>query len=102
MMALSEPMMGYDWDTRILDLADQHFWLALFPTGSADQRFSGGTGVLLATITFTLQDSTFLCIDSCFWPPASRLVFTRSDAVTYIPRTNMPWCHDYLRLFHHS
>jgi hypothetical protein len=95
MMALSESLTGKEWDTRILDLGDQHFWLALFPTGSPDQRFSGGEHVLLATITFDLQDSTMLCIDSCFWPPASHLAFSRSDAVTYVPRTNMPWCHDY-------
>jgi hypothetical protein len=86
MMALSEQLMGLEWDTRILSLEDQHFWLALFPTGSADQRFGAGSRVPLFMITFDVMDSTSICIDSCFWPPASRLAFSRADAVTYIPR----------------
>jgi hypothetical protein len=96
MMTLSESLTGLDWDTRILDLTGGlHFWMALFPTGSADQRFGAGSRVLLASMKFQLEDSTMLCIDSCFWPPASRLTFSRSDAVTYIPRHSLPFCHDF-------
>jgi hypothetical protein len=98
MMDICWVLMGLEWDTRILDrLADPdsltgHFRLALFPTGSADQLFPQGSKTLLATITFTLEDSTTICIDTCFWPPASRLTFVRSDGVEYIPRHNLPYC----------
>jgi hypothetical protein len=100
MMTLSEDFSGRQWDQIILNLDGDPppmdvFWLAMFPAGSQDQRFGGGQNVLLSTITFTLEDSTMLCIDSCFWPPSSRLNFIRSDAVSYFPRTNMPFCRDY-------
>jgi hypothetical protein len=92
MMSLSENFPGNEWNTRILDVWGSHFWMALFPTGLEDQRFGEGSRVLLVTMTFNLQDSTTICIDSCFWPPADRLVFCRSDAVTYVPRHNLPLC----------
>jgi hypothetical protein len=83
---------GGEWDTRVLDRGDQHFWLALFRTGSQDQQFWEGSQVLLATATFRMEDTTTICFDTCFWPPASHLSFSRSDAVTYTPRTNLPAC----------
>ena len=97
MMALSERLDDSQWDTIILDLVGegeqtQVFWLCMFPTGSADQRFWEGSRVLLATMTFRLEDTTTICIDSCFWPPNSRLGFTRSDAASYVPRHRMPIC----------
>ncbi|UCB52662.1 MAG: dockerin type I repeat-containing protein [Candidatus Zixiibacteriota bacterium] len=93
MMDLAEQGLGQEWDTRIMDLgAGTHYWLALVPTGGPDQRFPGGSQVLVATMTFTVDDTTTLCIDSCFWPPTGSFVFSRSDAVTYIPRHNMPFC----------
>jgi hypothetical protein len=91
MMALSEEMMDKDWDTRILVLdGTSHFWMSLVPTGTLDQRFGPGSKVLLATMTFKLEDTTTITIDSCFWPPTGRLCFSRSDAVTYIPRHFLP------------
>jgi hypothetical protein len=81
------------WDTRILDLdGTSHFWLSLVPTGSQDQRFPGGSRVLTATMTFKLEDTTTVCIDTCVWPPMGYLVFARSDAVSYRPRHLMPVC----------
>ncbi|MGB2989562.1 MAG: dockerin type I repeat-containing protein, partial [Candidatus Zixiibacteriota bacterium] len=92
MMDLSEQGTGLEWDTRILgiDLEDKIF-CAFIPTGSQDQRFCGGSGVLLATLSFTLEDTTTICIDTG-WFPVSRHAFSRADAVTYIPRDNMPYC----------
>jgi hypothetical protein len=85
---------GPEWDQRILDLdGTSHFWLGLFPVGSADQRFTGGSRVLLATMTFKLEISWYcyeLIIDSCFWPPSTRLNFVRGDAASYVPRHFMP------------
>jgi hypothetical protein len=93
MMALSEQQMGLEWDTRILDISEgDNFWFATFPTGSQDQKFPQGSRILLAAITFTLDDTTTICIDSCFIPPGGRLMFTRSDASIYIPRHFLPAC----------
>jgi PKD repeat protein len=41
---------------------------------------------LLATLTFKLQDTMTVAFDSTFWPPSSRLAFSRKDGVSYIPR----------------
>jgi hypothetical protein len=75
------------WDTRILVLnGGVNFWMTLIPSGSTNPRFPGGSRVLTATVTFTIDDSTYLCMDTCFWPPTNRLAFSRSDAVTYFPQ----------------
>ncbi|MGB3091790.1 MAG: hypothetical protein WBC42_01055, partial [Candidatus Zixiibacteriota bacterium] len=86
MMDLSDPMTGLEWDTRILDLSTGDFRLSLVASGSADQRFKGGNRVLLATIKFTIDDSTNICVDTCHWPPTGQIAFSRADAVTYIPQ----------------
>jgi hypothetical protein len=92
MMALTEQLLGLDWDTRILDYDESHIWLALHPTGMSDQRFGEGSRVLLATYMFSVEDTMTICADTCFWPPANRLTFCRSDAENYIPRHNLPYC----------
>ena len=88
MMAYSEAMMGEEWDTRILDLTSQTqiFWLCIVPTGTQDKRFTGGSRLLTATITFTVEDSTVICLDTCLWPPPGHLCFSRSDAYCYVPQ----------------
>ena len=80
--------LGEEWDTKILNLGDEvsQFWMSLVPSGSADRRFEGGSRVLMATITFRMGDSTTICMDSCFWPPSSRLAWSNSDATTFIPQ----------------
>jgi hypothetical protein len=86
MMDQSQEVIPLVWDTRILDLGTgDHFWLSLVPTGTEDQRFPGGSRVLLATMTFTVVETTTICIDTCF-PGMMRLAFSRSDAVTYTPQ----------------
>ncbi|MGB2981166.1 MAG: dockerin type I repeat-containing protein [Candidatus Zixiibacteriota bacterium] len=93
MLDLWEQLLGLEWDTKILNLsAGDNFWLALVSSGTQDQRFCGGSRVLVATMTFTVDDTMTICLDSCFWPPTSRLEFSRSDPVTYVPRTNLPYC----------
>jgi hypothetical protein len=93
MMDLSQRGMGLDWDTRVLDLDGiSHFWFALFPSGSQDQRFGEGSRVLLATITFKVGDTTTVCLDSCFTPVGGGIWFARSDAVSYHPRHFLPVC----------
>jgi hypothetical protein len=89
MMDLSAAFMGWEWDTRILDYSGDptpnNYWVSLVPTGTQDQRFSGGSRILIFTATFCIEDSTNICLDTCFWPPTGRLAFSRSDAVTYMP-----------------
>jgi hypothetical protein len=46
------------------------------------------------TFKVNLQDSMRLCIDSCFWPPASPLAFSNSHAETYVPRHFLPACRN--------
>lgn len=96
MMDYAEQGTGVDWDTRILDLFDQvsTFRLSLVPTGTQDQKFPGGSRVLVATMTFKVEMSGLTCdyltIDSCFWPPTGTLLFSRSDAQIYVPRHFLP------------
>jgi hypothetical protein len=92
MMDYSEPGTGLEWDTRILDITsmEEHVLLSLVPTGLQDQRFCGGSRVLTATITLTVEDTTTIRIDTCFFP-IGRTAFSRSDAVTYMPWHNGPF-----------
>jgi len=93
MMDLSQPLMGLEWDHRILDLDDSsHFWLSLFATGIQDLYFWEMTRTLLATITFRVEDTMTICIDSCSWPPTHHLHFCRGDMNTIIPEHNLPYC----------
>jgi len=91
MLDLYEQDPSYVWANTIRSLdGTSHFWLVLVPTiqplmGTVNHQ-------LLATITFRVQDTMTICIDSCFWPPSDRLGFSRSDAVIYIPRHNLPCC----------
>ncbi len=73
-----------------LDLdGDSHFRLTVVPM---NQRFSPGSRILLATMTFKAEDTTTVCIDSCFWPPSDHLAFSNSMAELYVPRHHFPVC----------
>jgi len=93
MAQLGADFSGREWDTIILDLdGTSHFWLAMLPIGAADQRWWEGDRVLLATMTFKVEDTMTVCIDTAFWPPATSISFARSDGQTYVPRDNLPKC----------
>jgi hypothetical protein len=91
MMDRFEAGHGEEWSTITLDLDGTNtIWFCLIPSSSKDQRFGDGSHVLLATMTFRLEDTTTICVDTCFWPPEYLgLCFLRSDAVSYIVRDNM-------------
>jgi len=92
MMTMSY-LFGPEWDFRELNLDDSsHFWLSLIPTGGADQRWWEGDRVLLATMTFRVEDTMTICIDSMWYFPTNRLIWTRADGKTYIPRHKLPIC----------
>jgi len=82
------------WDFLFLDLGDgvSHFWASFVPTGATDQSWWEGSRVLLATITFRMEDTATVCIDTCYWPPGSVLAFSNSTAESYTPRTNLSYC----------
>jgi hypothetical protein len=94
MAQMAADFSGREWDTYIQDISTDppFFRMALVPSGSPDQRWWEGYRTLLITMTFQVQDTMHLCIDSTFWPPASQLDFGRSDGALYIPRHNMPYC----------
>ncbi len=93
MMRLSQTNPGEEWDSRILNLdKTSHFWLAIVATGTADRAWWQGSRVLVATMTFKLQDTMQICIDTCFWPPSSNLTWVRKDVIKKVPRMGSP--HD--------
>jgi len=94
MLDLYELNWDYAWANKVLNMdGTSHFWLSLIST--TQPYFGTESHRLLATMTFKLQDSMTICIDSCFWPPTARLAFNRSDAQSYIPRHSLPVCQDF-------
>jgi hypothetical protein len=106
---LAAQFMGLEWSTIIIDidndtstisgvLTPPHVFLSMIPSAPTNRRWWEGSGVLLATVDFLIYfpdegcDTSEICIDSTFWPPASHLTFTRHDAVVYYPRHFLPVC----------
>ena len=92
MADMAADLSGRDWDTRALKVESDsswwvynggldslfvppHFWMALNATGEQDDYWWEGSEVLLATMTFKLEDTMQICLDSCFWPPTGRFEF---------------------------
>ena len=69
-----------------------HMWLALFSFSSTSRKWWEGEKTLLATLTFRIEDTMYVCIDSTWWPPSSHLKFTRHGVKSYVPRDNLPFC----------
>lgn len=69
-----------------------HMWLGLLPLSSTTRKWWEGEKTLLATLTFRIEDTMRVCIDSTWWPPSSHLKFIRYGAKGYIPRDNLPFC----------
>ena len=94
MMDRFEEGQGEEWSGIFLNLdGTSTIWFFLIPSGSEEMRFGDASHALLATMTFRLEDTTTICIDTCFWPPDdSRIIFCRADVVTYVPRDNLPYC----------
>jgi hypothetical protein len=92
------------WEIMIVDMSSDSIWwqvpddgvlvpphvfMALI-AGAFNKKWYEGNRILLATLTFRIEDTMHVCIDSTFWPPNSRLRFVRYDASPYFPRDNMP------------
>jgi hypothetical protein len=80
------------WDAVFVNVYDDsQFWFEAVPTGTPDQRWGGGSRILLATMTFNVEEAMEICIDTCFWPPESHLAFVTTSpeggyAYSYVPR----------------
>ncbi|MCK4385862.1 MAG: T9SS type A sorting domain-containing protein [candidate division Zixibacteria bacterium] len=67
-----------------------HVFIAAIPIGAP--YWWEGDRTLLATLTFRLEDTMTICMDTTFWPPESNYLFVRQDAVEYVPRDDLPLC----------
>jgi hypothetical protein len=93
MMDQSELLLGVEWDSRFVILdGTSHFWFLADAVSGQDQDFGGGSRVLLATMTFRLEDTVTICIDSCVWPPSNQLMFNPQSGSGYVPRHSLPYC----------
>jgi hypothetical protein len=104
MMDLYDAAEDGQWNSVILDMdGTSHYWLSLIPTGTEDPRYGDPARRLMATMSFKLEDSMTVCVDTCFWPPSSRVAYTNaSPSIAFIPR--LAWqnadgvgqfCHDF-------
>lgn len=80
-------MLDLNWDNPIVQVSSSapYFRMALINM-LGDQCWWEGNKILLATLTFILQDTMTVSFDSTLWPQNNHLAFARKDAVTYIPR----------------
>lgn len=110
MALMANDFSGRDWDNILFDYSSDttdveiggehvirpNFRLALIAGGGADQLWWESNRVLLATMTFTVEDEMTICIDTVFWPPNSKSTYTRMDAKKFVPRLDRPpdstWC----------
>jgi hypothetical protein len=67
-----------------------HMWLGLIRTSYTNRRWWEGDRTLLATLTFRIEDTMHVCLDSTWWPPYNRLMFFRPDGRGYVPRDEFP------------
>jgi hypothetical protein len=93
MMDQAQLLTGVLWDDVNINMdGTSHFWLHAAWCNLEDQNFGEGSRVLLATMTFRMEDTMTVCIDSCTWPPSTRLRFFRDDSRGYFPRHFLPYC----------
>ena len=91
------------WSTMLVDMSSDsvlyggtwmvppHAFITLI-AGANKKKWSQERDTLLATLTFRIEDTMHVCIDSTFYPPAGNLAFVRYDSPNYVPRDKMPLC----------
>ena len=93
MMDQSQQLMGLEWSNRSVFLdGTSYIWFFLRRINLPEQHFGDASRVLLATITFRMEDTMTICVDSCFWPPSNQLQYIPKSTVGYVPRHNLPCC----------
>jgi hypothetical protein len=91
-------LLGENWRWNVIfaQYDTSHFRLNLYqaPYPLGVPMFGEGSRVLLATVTFRVEDTMTICLDSCRQPPwyETPLVFSCRDCQVYVPRDNMPYC----------
>ena len=84
------------WNTA-LDISNdvpRHVHLSTFADNPRGLWWEG-QGILFATLTFEVEDTMTVCIDTLFWPSGEPMGFLRLGATgfsRYCPRDNMPLC----------
>ncbi|MGB8656643.1 MAG: putative Ig domain-containing protein, partial [Candidatus Zixiibacteriota bacterium] len=79
------------WSTKIVNcrtkpgVDSSYFQMSLLASGPTDQRVETVAHAYTAVMTFNMNDSMVVSLDSCFWPPSSVLSFTRGDAGSIVP-----------------
>jgi hypothetical protein len=69
-----------------------HAFISLI-AGNSHRKWFQERDTLLATLTFRIEDTMHICIDTTCIPPGfGTLQFVRYDAAPYIPRDNLPIC----------
>jgi hypothetical protein len=105
---LAEQSQGLEWSATVNMTSDSswyhysggrdsafvppYIWMTLLPVQQTSRKWWEGGRTLLATFTFRIADTMHICIDTTFWPPSSRLKYTRHDVKSYVPRDNLPLC----------
>jgi len=92
MLDFYEQDPSYVWLNTIRNLdGTSHFWLSLFAT--TQPLLGTSHHKLTATMTFRVEDTMTICLDSCLWPPTQHLVFVTNGAFfNFVPRDNLPYC----------
>lgn len=84
------PNPGSDF-TLMVSTQEQHFWFTWIGTNQESPRWGDGSRDLAFTITFKVEDTMTVCVDTCFFL-GGRYAFYRSDAHGYVPRDNLSCC----------
>jgi hypothetical protein len=90
------------WNTMIVDMSSDsvlyngvmvppHVFMSLI-AGATKKKWFQEKDTLLATLTYRIEDTMHICIDSTFYPPSGNLAFVRYDSPNYVPRNKMPLC----------
>lgn len=96
MMSLAEQDSGLEWDLRDVEIeydtsGAASLFLLFAAINDRARNWWEGSRTLLTTLTLLVEDSMTVCMDTCPWPPAGHLYFTRwGDAKSYIPRPIVP------------
>jgi hypothetical protein len=85
------------WNTMVVELSSDsvgdtppHAFIGLL--AGTKRKWFQERDTLLATLTFRIEDTMHVCIDTTLWSPSSHLQFIRYDAAPYVPRDNLPLC----------
>ncbi|MCK4386197.1 MAG: T9SS type A sorting domain-containing protein [candidate division Zixibacteria bacterium] len=95
-MTLIKEIAGWNMNVKIANdsslvsgtMTPPHIFISAVPINAP--YWWEGDRTLLATLTFRLEDTMTICIDTTFWPPESNFLFVRVDLGNYVPRSNMP------------